>query len=354
VPDAVSAIETPPIRAVLYGYGRVNHGALELAGLRHWLSVTGVIARSDRPIDGTGASGLAVHADAAATLAGARPEVVIVATRSRMTDVMPHLRLAVASGARAVLCTAEELAWVDPASADAIELRALAHEYGTAIVATGVNPGFVLDLWPLMLSGLAWDVASMHARRVSDVSVFSPDTRARLGIGHTAESFQAGLDDGTVVGHLGFTESLRILGDRMGRPTDDIRIVTEPVFAERRYQLPDGVVEAGQTIGALQRAESRVDGKPWITIELMVHAAPYEAGVPPVDQVSLEGRHSLRVTVEPGCGAILGTAAILVNSIPTALAARPGLYRAGDLPVSAPWLGHDRPPIEQFGEASLS
>ena len=347
MPDAV--IDTRPIRAVLYGYGRVNRGVQELAGLRPWLSIVGLVARTDRTADAAANLGQSVDSDAATTLARTRPEVVVVATRSRLPDVMPHLRLAIASGARAVLCTAEELAWVDPASADATELRALAREHGAAIVATGVNPGFVLDLWPLVLSGLAWDVASIHARRVSDVSVFAPGTRKRLGIDHTAESFQAGLDDGSVVGHLGFTESLRILGDRMGRPTDDIRITTEPVFAERRYLLPDGVVEAGRTIGALQRAAAHVDGEPWITIELMVHAAPHEAGEPPTDQVTLEGRHRLRVTVEPGCGAILGTAAILVNSIPTALAAAPGLYRAGDLPVSAPWLGTGRPPMQRFG-----
>ncbi len=338
-----------PIRVVLYGYGRANHGVAELAAIRPWLSVVGVIARSERPIDGPSDIPGAVGSDARDVLVHARPEVVVVATRSRMADVMPHLRLAVASGARAVLCTAEELAWTDPRSGDAQELRALAREHGAAIVATGINPGFVLDLWPLVLSGLAWDVSSIHARRISDVSVFSPDTRKRLGIDHSAESFQTGLDDGTVVGHLGFAESLRILGDRMGRPSDDIRITTEPVFADRRYQLPDGAVAAGRTIGALQMAEARIDGRPWVTIELMVHAAPHEAGVPPTDQVSLEGRHSLRVTVEPGCGAILGTAAILVNSIPTALSAPPGLYGPGDLPVSAPWLGHDRPPISRTG-----
>ncbi|MCY7417578.1 MAG: hypothetical protein LH650_03615 [Chloroflexi bacterium] len=347
MPGAVS--ESGPIRALLYGFGRVNHGVMELAGTRPWLSVVGLIARSFRTAEGGHDGPQTVESDAATALSRTRPEVVIVATRSRMSDVMPQLRIAAASGARAVLCTAEELAWVDPVADDAIELRALAREHGAAIVATGVNPGFVLDLWPLVLSGLAWDVASIHARRVSDVSVFAPDTRKRLGIDHTAESFQVGLDDGSVVGHLGFAESLRILGDRMGRPTDDIRITTEPVFAERRYLLPDGVVEAGRTIGALQRAEARVDGRPWITIELMVHAAPHEAGVPPTDQIALEGRHRLRVTVEPGCGAILGTAAILVNSIPTALAAAPGLYRAGDLPVSAPWLGTGRPPMQRFG-----
>ncbi len=341
----MSTIDKGAIRAVLYGFGRVNHAVLELAEIRPWLSVVGLIARSDRQADGPSAGALPVGSDAEAILTRARPEVVIVATRSRLVDVIPHLRLAVAAGPRAVLCTAEELAWVDPASPDANELRALAAQHGTAIVATGVNPGFVLDLWPLVLSGLAWDVASIHARRVSDVSVFSPDTRGRLGIGHTPESFQAGLDDGTVVGHLGFTESLRILGDRMGRPSDDIHIVTEPVFAERRYHLPDGVVEPGQTIGAMQRAEARLDGSPWVTIELMVHAAPHDAGVPPVDQVSITGRHSLSVTMEPGCGAILGTAAILVNGIPAALAAEPGLYRAGDLPVSVPWLGPGRPPV---------
>ena len=49
------------------------------------------------------------------------------------------------------------------------------------------------------------------------------------------------------------------------------------------------------------------------------------------------------VTVDPGCRALLSTAAMLVNGIPHAIAAQPGVHRPGDLPPSAPWLG-DEPP----------
>ena len=67
-----------------------------------------------------------------------------------------------------------------------------------------MNPGFVLDLWPLVLSGLAWDVERLTARRVVDVSVFAPHTRRKLGIDHTPDAFAAGVADGSIAGHVGF------------------------------------------------------------------------------------------------------------------------------------------------------
>ena len=89
------------------------------------------------------------------------------------------------TGAAAVISTSEELAYVDPTdSPEAAAIHALARDADLRILATGVNPGFVLDLWPLALSGLAWDVERIEARRVVDVSVFAPHTRRQLGIGH--------------------------------------------------------------------------------------------------------------------------------------------------------------------------
>ncbi len=52
--------ETRKIRTVLYGYGRVNQGVLELAALRPWMTIAGCIARTDRqaddPADDSGSS----------------------------------------------------------------------------------------------------------------------------------------------------------------------------------------------------------------------------------------------------------------------------------------------------------
>lgn len=76
---------------------------------------------------------------------------------------------------------------------------------------------------------------------------------------------------------------------------------------------------------------------------MRLHVDPPAAGLTPTDKVQLDGLHGLRVRVEPGCRALLPTAAMIVNGLPRAIAAPPGVYRPGDLPPSAPWLG-DRPP----------
>jgi hypothetical protein len=47
--------------------------------------------------------------------------------------------------------------------------------------------------------------------------------------------------------------------------------------------------------------------------------------------------------VDPGYRALLSTAAMIVNGIPRAIAAPPGVHRPGDLPPVAPWFG-ERPP----------
>jgi 4-hydroxy-tetrahydrodipicolinate reductase len=203
----------------------------------------------------------------------------------------------------------------------------------------------VLDLWPLTLSGLAWDVQRLRARRIVDISVFGPRVRASLGIDLTPAAFRAGIADGSVTGHAGFPESLRILAAAMGRELERVEIVSEPILATRALTLPDGaVIAAGRTAGAEQRATGWFDGGSWLDISMTLHVDPPAAGLTPTDEIELEGRHSLRVRVDPGCRALLSTAAMIVNGLPRAIAAPPGVYRPGDLPPVAPWLG-DLPPL---------
>jgi 4-hydroxy-tetrahydrodipicolinate reductase len=336
---------------VIFGFGRVGQAVLELALTRPWLDVVGIVARRPER-DGEAAaaavpeapSSLHVRTDGESLLREARPDAAVVATSSRLRDVLPQLRLAAEAGARAIACTSEELAYALPEDGpEARAIHALATEHGAAIVATGVNPGFMMDLWPLVLSGLAWDVESLESRRIVDVSVFAPHTRSQLGIGHDRAAFDAGVADGSIVGHLGFRESLRMLCDAMGRPAERITIDTDPVIAERPYRLSDGTIEKGTTVAASQRAVAWRDGTPWISLEMLLHVAPEQDGVRPIDETHLRGRHELHATLDPGCAAILGTAAQLINTIPTALAADPGLYGPGQLPPSAPWLAQMAP-----------
>lgn len=339
------------IRAVLVGFGSTNQAVLELALTRPWLEVVGIVIRSSRR-EGELASSrvpaapdsLRCSTDLAGTLHATRPDVVIVATATHLTDVLPVLA-AIAPTGVPIVCTAEDLAFIRAEdSPEAARILDLAETHRIPIVATGANPGFVLDLWPLTLSGLAWDVQRLRARRVVDVSVFGPRVRASLGIDLTPDAFRAGIADGSVVGHAGFPESLRILAAAMGRELERIEIVSEPIVAAQPVTLPDGAIVApGRTVGADQRATGWFGGEPWLDISMTLHIDPPSAGLTPTDEIRLDGRHGLRVQVDPGCRALLSTAAMIVNGLPRAIAAPPGVHRPGDLPPVAPWLG-DRPP----------
>lgn len=341
-----------PIRAVLVGFGSTNRAVLELVLTRPWLTITGIVVRS-RERDGEAAAArvpgapddLRCSTDLAGALAAGRPDVVIVATATRLHDVLPTLA-AIAPAGVPIVCTAEDLAFIRPSdSPAAAAIVDLAATHRIPIVATGANPGFVLDLWPLTLSGLAWDVQRLRARRVVDVSVFGARVRASLGMDLTPDAFRAGIADGSVVGHAGFPESLQILAAAMGRELERVEIVSEPILATTPITLPDGAtIEAGRTAGADQRATGWFDGEPWLDISMTLHVEPAQAGLTPTDVIELDGRHQLRVVVEQGCRALLSTAAMIVNGLPRAIAAPPGVHRPGDLPPSAPWLGEVPPP----------
>lgn len=341
-----------PIRAVLVGFGKTNQAVLELALTRPWLEVVGIVVRSPER-NGEAAServpgapaALRCSTDLGGILHATRPDLTIVATATHLPDVLPVLST-IAVTATPIVCTAEDLAHIRPSdSPEAARIIELAEANHIPIVATGANPGFVLDLWPLTLSGLAWDVERLRARRIVDVSVFGPRVRASLGIDVTPEAFAAGISDGSIVGHAGFPESLRILASAMGRELDRTEVVSEPILAASALTLPDGaVVAAGRTAGANQRATGWYREAPWLEISMTLHVAPATAGLTPTDEVELSGRHGLRVRVEPGCRALLSTAAMIVNGIPRTLAAPPGVHRPGDLPAVAPWLGDLPPP----------
>jgi 4-hydroxy-tetrahydrodipicolinate reductase len=214
------------VRVAIVGFGRVGRAVLELATLRPWMDVVGVMARRPERTGEpaaltvpTAATGLKVRTDVAQALRDEPPDVVIMATSSSLADVRPQLAVMLDAGTRVIVSSSEELAYVDSDDdPDAMGIAELIHSADATVVATGVNPGFVLDVLPLSLSGLAWDIERIEARRTVDVSVFAPGARSRLGIGHDRSAFESGLADGTIVGHLGFRESLRILGTALGLP----------------------------------------------------------------------------------------------------------------------------------------
>ena len=338
------------IGVVLFGFGTVGQATLELCLQRPSLEVCGIIARSAAKTGRAAAEfvqgappALGISDDAVATLQATQPDVVLHATQSRVRDIAPHIRLCLAAGA-SVISSSEELAFVElQHPAVAAELTALAQQHGRVIAATGVNPGFVFDVLPLTLAGAAWDVSRITVRRVLDASVFGQVVHRRLGLGFTEEEFHSNVQAGEIWGHIGFPESAAMLCRSMGRTLDHVEQVLTPLPAGKDYQLRDWRISAGTSAGVVHRAVGWVGQEPWLEFEVVLHVSPADMGWPVKDEIVIDGRHRLSVTIEPSCNAVLTTAARLVNSIPRVLQARPGLYAPVDLPPSGPWFAPEVP-----------
>jgi hypothetical protein len=339
------ALQHPPARVVLLGFGVVGRGVLRAAARRPGLDVVGIIVRR-LELDGKpatelvaeGPAGLHLSTDGPAVLAATGPDVVLVATRSTLPEVLPHLQLAASTGV-AVACTAEELAYIEPDDGpEAAAIFALSQERQVPIVALGLNPGFLLDAWPLMLANIAADIESIEAVRIVDVSGFGPQVRASLGIGHSPAGFEEGLAAGRIGGHRGFRESLRLIGAALGRPVDATTVETLPIMGQRDRSLPDGAIRKGETAGVSQIATGSTQGQQWLRVEMTASVALDELDAVPIDRIHIVGNPDLTATISPSVPSVGGTIARLVNALPAVPGTAVGVHSTLALGITPPWI----------------
>ena len=336
------------IEIVIFGVGTVATSALALCAQRRWLRVVGAIRGPEQRSHPAAArphgwESLPLSPDPDAMLDDLRPDVALIATRSPLSDVMPDIERCAGRGVH-VICTSEELAWPDVEQpGGAARLDTVARENGVAVVATGINPGFIFDALPVTLAGAAWDVGTIKVTRVLDASVFGRRVHRSLGIGYAPEDFHGAVASREIRGHIGFAESAHAIADAMGVEIDRFEEHLDPVLADRVYELAEYTIEPGQSAGVTQRATAWADGDKWLEFDLSLHVEPAGLGWATLDRVRISGENPLDVTIKPGTQAVLTTAARLVNTIPAALDAPPGFYPSTRLLPNPPWLAAHPP-----------
>lgn len=286
--------------------------------------------------------GLSLQSELGAAIDRARPDVAIQATCSRLDDARGEI-VALLDRGVPVISIAEEMA--HPASASprlAAEIDALARRRGVAVVGTGINPGFVLDLLIIALTGVCSDIESISARRVNDLSPYGPTVLAAQGVGLTPEAFEAGIADGSVVGHVGFVQSIHMIAEAVGWRIDRIEETRRPIIAQHRRETPLVAVEPGQVAGCLHVARAFRAGRAVIELVHPQQIRPELDGVETGDEITIRGTPPIHLTGRPEIPGGQGTVALAVNMIPRILAAPPGLHGMADLPVPAALLGGGR------------
>ena len=263
-------------------------------------------------------------------------DVVVIATTSFLAEIADDIRDAVDAGSN-VITTAEEAAqpWANDA-AIADHLDALARERRVTILGAGLNPGFAFDALVLTVCGAAPEVESLRVERVVDLSGFGATVLRRIGVGHTPEEFEAGKRAGTVTGHIGFPQSMRVVAERLGVEIERIDAEIEPILAERELAASSLTVAAGQTAGFRQHYVAIVAGEPWFEALFTGHVSPTEIGLEPRDAIHVRGPAELNVFAVPGMNPQTSSAAVVANSIRRVVDARPGWVTVAELPPAVP------------------
>jgi 4-hydroxy-tetrahydrodipicolinate reductase len=218
----------------------------------------------------------------------------------------------------------------------------LAIDNGVAVIGTGINPGFVLDLLVITLTGVCSHIESITATRVNDLSPYGPTVLKSQGVGLTPTAFQRGLEDGTVVGHIGFAQSLHMIADAIGWHIGRIEEKRAPIIAQVRRETPGVTVEPGHVAGCLHTATAYWRDTPIITLIHPQQVQPQLEGIMTGDTIEIRGTPHIRLTGSPEIPGGQATVALAVNMIPHVLNAVPGLHTMRDLPVPAAQLGDMR------------
>jgi hypothetical protein len=339
-----------PIRVLIVGTGQMGSGIARLVRRRPGLALVGAYGRrAERVGQDLGPAiglpqplGIPISGDLQALVEQTRPQVAIQATCSMLTDAMAEISTLLRGGAN-VISIAEEMAW-PAASAPAIaeQLHALAMAGQVSVLGTGVNPGFVLDTLVLALSGVCADIESITATRVNDLSPYGPTVLHSQGVGLSAEAFRRGLNDGTVVGHIGFVQSLHMIARTLGWELEHIDETREPIVAQQRRETPFVTVEPGQVAGCLHTAVAYRQGQRVIELIHPQQVRPELAGIETGDSIEIRGTPDIRLAGSPEIPGGEGTIALAVNMIHRVLNATPGLHSMADLPLPAAMLGDVR------------
>jgi len=331
------------VRVALWGFGAMGKGIARLLLSRHGVEIVGVCDRYEAyagqsiygllELDRRDRAEVKVSATIEEALAAAPVDCCVIATDSFVKDVFPKIREVVTRGIN-VLTIAEEMSF--PAAQHpelAAEMDRLARAHGVSVLGTGINPGLMMDLLAVCLSGAMTEVSHVRCERVNSLSPFGQTVMHEQGIGITPEQFEQGKADGSLAGHVGFHESAAMIAKALGFTYDSLTQDMQPIITEVDRKSPHGFAAKGQVAGVNMTASARRDGEELIALIHPQQIEPQLAGVDTGDYITLQGTPPIDMAVKPEVNGGLGTIAMACNTLPFVVAARPGLLTMLDLPV---------------------
>jgi 2,4-diaminopentanoate dehydrogenase len=324
------------IKVAQFGLGPIGLETLKLAATKPWAEVVGgidihpeKIGKDLGELTGTKAlRGCLVYGSLQELVAHAKPDVIFHTAVSKFKDAFKQIEPMARQGIN-VVSSCEELLFPQLREPKlAAKLNQVCSRNGARVVGTGVNPGFVMDVLPVCMTGVSREVRAVHVQRVVNASTRREPLQRKIGSGWPPATFRRRFKEGKA-GHAGLKESLALVAHCLGWKVKDITETGDAVVADHDIRTRFLEVKKGQTCGLHQYAEGKVDGKVRLTLDIKMYLDAKD----PHDAIQVEGEPPLDVVI---CGGIAGdqaTVASLVNTARNLAHARAGLLLMTDLPV---------------------
>jgi hypothetical protein len=342
-------------RVIVWGTGNVGQAALRAVIADPGLELAGVIVsqaakvgRDAGELCGRPAVGVAATDDVAGALAAGADAVAYCASG----DFRPDAALADVERCLRAGCSVVTTAlypFYDPTHAPEDLRRRMddaCRAGGAALFVSGIDPGWINDVLPLLASGLCQEIDEIRAFEIFNYELYAqPDAvRYLVGFGQPLDSVPPMVAPG--VPTMVWGGQIRLMARGLGLVVDEIREVVERRPLERTVTNRLGTFEAGMQ-GALRfEVQGWIGGRPRLVIEHVTRITDDIApDWPTVDGgsshgVRITGKPSLKITVEAedehgdrAGGGNATAAARIVHAIPFVCAAAPGLLDALDVPL---------------------
>jgi 4-hydroxy-tetrahydrodipicolinate reductase len=265
--------------------------------------------------------------------AAAAPGVAIICTGSWLKKITPQIIACLDAGWH-VVSTCEQLSY--PFASCPEESRLIdekAKQKGVAVLGTGVNPGFAMDILPVFISGVCTRVHSILIERFQDASLRRLPFQQKIGAGLDLADFEKKVAEMTIR-HVGFSESVQLIAAAMHVPLERIEERVYPVMAAKALRSQFIEIPPGRVCGVDQICQGYYNDRAIITL----HLQAYFGHPDPKDRTFIDGEPPLDVTVKGGIPGDTATCAMAVNAVSRIVNAQAGLRTMLDAGVVSSWL----------------
>jgi len=345
------------VKVAIWGFGAMGSGIARLILRKKGFEIVGVCDRNPQfagksmykvlnmvsPDD----SDLLIEPEICQAVCEKSCDVVILATDSFTAKAAPKIKWLLEHKVN-VISTAEEMAYPYVNQPELVkEMDELAKKNGVTVLGTGINPGMMMDLLVVTLTGVMEDVKKINVSRINSLSPYGDTVMKEQGVGLTVDEFKEKKAKGEIAGHVGFRESTGMMIDALGLEIDHFEQQMEPIVTACDRQSTYGFAKAGAVCGINMTAQGYLGSRLVIDMHHPQQIEPQLAGVETGDYIEIEGTPKVSLQIKPEVDGGHGTIAMCVNMIPHVINAKPGLKTMIDLPVPRAIMGDVREMIEE-------